>query len=317
MKSPYLLAGATFLLLLLLPTGPAPVFAQEALTAPAALDAEGPQCPPSAADIEANPSASAIVQRRRLEERAAGNRFAFLPYKPSYLLPFTYNATPNRQVYQDLGDDVARVELKFQLSFKMPLWEGIFADRGTLFAGYTQQSYWQAYNSKSSSPFRETNYEPELFLNLFNDLPVLGVRNRMVTLGLVHQSNGRGGDLSRSWNRLYAQFAFERGNLYFALRPWYRIPEKSADDDNPDIDKYLGHGEFYAVYALGKQRLGLMLRNNLRSENKGAVQLDWSFPLHKKLDGYVQYFNGYGENLIEYDSSNNRIGFGLILANWL
>ena len=260
---------------------------------------------------------SAIDKRQKLEEEAASNRFAIIPYKQNYLLPFAYNTTPNKAPYAAQGLDLNRTEVKFQLSFKFPLWQRIFAGRGTLYGAYTQLSFWQAYNATNSSPFRETNYEPEIFLAFDNDVPILGVRNRMIVFGLVHQSNGRGGALSRSWNRIYAMFAFERGNFYFAVRPWYRLPESRATDDNPDIEKYLGHGEFYAVYTWGRQRFGLMLRNNLRARNRGAIQLDWSFPLFEKIGGYVQYFNGYGESLIDYNHVSNRFGIGIILANWL
>ena len=66
-----------------------------------------------------------------------------------------------------------------------------------------------------------------------------------------------------------------------------------------------------------------MLRNNLRSDNFGAVQLDWSIPLSiinkelgDKFSFYIQYFNGYGESLLDYNKSINRISAGFMLADW-
>ena len=147
---------------------------------------------------------------------------------------------------------------------------------------------------------------------------------RNIQLGFNHQSNGRSGDQSRSWNRIFASFLFEKGNFYTTLKPWWRIPEKDKDspndnsgDDNPDINKYLGYGEWSLFYRLGNHNLSMMLRNNLRADNKGAVQLDWSFPMTGRFRGYLQYFNGYGESLIDYNASVNRLSLGVILTDRL
>ena len=60
------------------------------------------------------------------------------------------------------SEDLDNVEARFHLSFKGRVWA---ADdhRWGLWLAYTQQSQWQVYSGDISSPFRETNYMPELF----------------------------------------------------------------------------------------------------------------------------------------------------------
>jgi phospholipase A1 len=268
---------------------------------------------------------SALQKRRLQEEMTQDNPFVITPHKPNYILPVTYNGTPNEPPFPFGTSEVDNVEMKFQFSFKLPVAKDIFHNNGRLYFAYSNLSFWQAYNKDVSSPFRETNHEPEIFLTVDNDWKFLGMTNRSNAFGIVHQSNGRSGVLSRSWNRIYGLFLFDRGNLLLAFKPWYRIPEDEKEsptdpegDDNPDIHKYLGYGEFYAFYKWKDQTLGMMLRNNLqRHDNKGAIQLDWTFPISRRLKGYLQYFNGYGESLIDYNSSVNRIGIGVLLTDWL
>ena len=143
--------------------------------------------------------------------------FNLQPHRANYLLPLNHtsriNARPSspaaeRTVPFDLPIDAT--EAKFQLSFKAKAWENVLGDNGDLWLAYTQQSNWQLYNGGISAPFRETNYEPELIFSLRTDAHVLGWRWRLLNLGFVHQSNGRPLPLSRSWNRVYAQFGLER-----------------------------------------------------------------------------------------------------------
>jgi phospholipase A1 len=87
-------------------------------------------------------------------------------------------------------------------------------------------------NTRNSSPFRETNYEPELIAT-FGTGAASGLK--MANLGLaVHQSNGKRFTESRSWNRVYLQGGWEWNNSTSIMaRGWWRIPENSLKDDNP------------------------------------------------------------------------------------
>jgi phospholipase A1 len=257
------------------------------------------------------------------KERSA---FVLKSYRPNYFLPVAYNSSPNEDAPLEF-DPHAKAqhnEAKFQISFKVKPWGTDIENMGIikgmdLWLAYTQLAFWQLYNSAFSSPFRETNYEPEFLVNLRTDYKILGFDGRFLNIGFNHQSNGRSVPLSRSWNRIVANVGLERDNFNLLLKTWYRLPEDQSNDDNPDISRYMGYGELWGTLYWKKQRFALMLRNNFRQENLGAVQLDWSFPLPwigDKLSIYLQYFNGYGESLLDYNKSINRISAGFMLVDW-
>ncbi len=259
-----------------------------------------------------------------LDDDARFGVLRFRTHKPNYFLPASYNDRPNATPYSpNLGPapttELREVEAKFQISLKTKVLEGALNDRIDVWVAYTQQSNWQLYSP--SAPFRETNYEPELMTVLHTDWNALGLRMRFINFGFVHQSNGRGAALSRSWNRLYAQFAFERGGFAMLVRPWYRIPDGTRGgvaDNNPDIVDYLGHGDmllFYRPEGSGHS-FAAILRQNFGT-GRGAVQFDWRFPLYRNLKGYLQIFNGYGESLIDYNYRQSVFGVGLSLSDWM
>ena len=246
---------------------------------------------------------SLIMQRLQRERSAESTRSVLIPHRRNYLIPISYNRSPNNQPFVDTfsallpEDELDRFESTFQVSLKFSLADNLFLEQDKLFIGFTAKSFWQVYNKDASAPFRETNYEPEVFWTAPLHWQPFGSDASLLALGFSHQSNGRGGGLSRSWNRLYANFVVEKEDFVFSLKPWWRIPEDdkidpldSTGDDNPDIEKFMGHFEFTTLYRSGRQEVGLMLRNNLRSNNKGAVQLDWTFPMWRGIRGYARYF---------------------------
>jgi phospholipase A1 len=269
------------------------------------------------AAVESLPSR--VSRRWELEDITQRGRFALVVYKPNYLLAGTWNFEPNQRPFDSGFLRVRNEEVKLQLSFKVKLMQEVFGQNGDLWATYTQQSYWLAY--AKSAPFRDTNYEPSLLFTWRTNLPLLGGRTRMLALELNHSSNGRGeaGELSRSWNRLTGKAMYERGNFVAELRAWWRIPEPASSDNNPDIEDYYGDGELLLSWARSGHTLSAQLRSNLSpGKHRGAAELSWSFPLHisDNLHGYLQYFYGYGESLIDYDVRTNRVGLGLTFSDW-
>lgn len=272
-------------------------------------------------------SVNRVKKRRTLEKSAANNPFAILPHKPNFLLPVTI-ADVRSEPYLDIpiGEKLDNLEAKFQVSLKYLAWQDVlFKDVDVQFA-FTATSWWQSYNDDISAPFRETNYEPEVIVDYSHSWSLLGLPVENTYLSLNHQSNGQTGLLSRSWNRIILGLVFaQTDNVTWGLRTWYRVPEDEKldprapeGDDNPNIERYFGYGELGGIWHLSDQHsLEFMLRNNLRSDNKGAVQLGYSFPINGKLQGYLEYFNGYGESLIYYNQHTQRLGLGFKLTNWL
>ena len=230
--------------------------------------------------------------------------FDIAPYKMNYLLPYTYdNVQHNDREHQ---------ETKFQVSFQKGLTDNLLGLHESFVVAYTQTSWWQT--AADSAPFRETNYQPELFMIMphwDHDSFI-----KAYQFGIVHQSNGQDSPKSRSWNRLYAKVFFQAGGLVISPRVWYRIPESAATDDNPNIDDYLGYGDLELMYPWKQQNFKLLIRNNMHSDNnRGAVQFDWTFPLwEQNLFGYIQLYSGYAESLIDYDKRTDRIGIGFALS---
>ena len=245
------------------------------------------------------------------------NPFVLYPYESNYLI-YTYSSSINKKAIAsyDWGDDALNDEVKFQLSLAFPLWAGIAGDDSILAVSYTQRSWWQLSNKKESSPFRETNYEPQVFVGWLTDYQLGGWTFREIETGFNHESNGRSDPTSRSWNRVYARAMAQNGNWQVDLKPWYRIPESEGSDDNSDITKYMGYYRLKVGYALGDSVFTATGRYNWNS-GYGGAELGWSYPISQHVRLYTQLFSGYGESMIDYNFRQTRFGIGVMLNDML
>lgn len=270
-------------------------------------------------------TAGVVEKKLQSDDKNILRPYTLMSHMPNYFLASVHNTSGFnnkhfREIFNDPSIDLDDTEAQFQLSVKFPVAINLFDEKIDIFAAYTNRAFWQVYNNDQSAPFRDTNHEPEAWIQFRPSWKFGNLTNSVNKLGIIHQSNGRGGILSRSWNRIYANFLFEYDNWGFSIKPWYRIPEGESEDDNPDIEDYLGYGEIRTAYKWEKQTFSFMVRNTMESGfSKGTVELSWSFPLggYEYFRGYVQYFNGYGQSLIDYNQHVNSIGIGVSFTDFL
>jgi len=246
-----------------------------------------------------------------------------------------------------------RFNARFQFSFKYRVFEPGPPGEPWLqqlvrdvYLAYTQTSIWDL--ESFSKPFYDSSYKPTLFvLHEFERDPEEKWAFSLQA-GAQHESNGKGGGAaptpsdpglispvtalrhpsdSRSLNTLY--FApkirwVDDSGLFFEVgaraSAYYQI------DENPDIARYRGYVDLTlrAGYDRGFQ-LSTFLRGNPTAH--GSVEFDATWPaiqtpllktiLPSSLGGYaqVQYFNGYGESLLDYDvRRKDQLRFGLMIV---
>lgn len=214
-------------------------------------------------------------------------------------------------IYFAVGSN-EKTNAKFQFSFKYRF----FGPSGNipewwreLYFGYTQTSLWNL--SDPSLPFYDTSYKPaifylrESFANKPDWLTRLGLQ-----AGVQHESNGSAGDVSRSLNTMFITPMFTRA----ITRRWSvtvapRFLAYLEKSENPRIADYRGQVDL--MIRVGASQ-GIELTTYLRKGNRssyGSMEFDVSLPL-RKLPGVpstvggnllLQYFNGWGESLRDYD----------------
>ncbi len=235
---------------------------------------------------------------------------AISPHEPMYFLVGTSGGTT----------------AKFQLSMKYRLLDedswaaGLWRPLGKLHFGYTQTSIWDL--AEQSAPFRDTSYRPSLFyFDPHLSVSANGSHNFALAGGLEHESNGRDGTFSRSINTAFIKPSWQvffRENRYFAVSPKFHTYLDKKD--NADIDHYRGNVDLNLRYGRSD---GWLWSATMRkgSGGYGSLLLDASWPLRQRFFAnaggflHLQYFNGYGETLLDYNVRHApqwRVGFSIV-----
>ncbi len=274
------------------------------------------------------PSSGSIMSRLwELDDADKRRKFVVRTHLPNFLLPIHYTSSLNRAPMSPTRAALAPneryrpLEAKLQVSLRAKAVSDLLLPDADLWVAFTQRSLWQLWNSQESAPFRSTDYQPEAIYVVpvpptLRPLP-LGWQWMMLQAGFAHQSNGQTVPLSRSWNRVYLGTGVERGEFGVQWRVHRRVDESRADDDNPDLTNFIGRGEVVATWLPGLATASLSWRTNLRTRNRGSLQLDLTYPVDSDepagLRWYLQVFSGYGETLLDYNHKQTTLGLGLSL----
>ncbi|MEM1142870.1 MAG: phospholipase A [Pseudomonadota bacterium] len=267
--------------------------------------------------VAAEVEAGSLRGRITVEERLEASPFQLTPHAPNYIA-YSSMDSANQSPFAPLveGENpVENEEAVFQISFKAPIAKNLFGTELDAYFAYTSKAWWQIANDDFSSPFRETNYQPELFIRSNHARKLLGMTLEGWSLGYAHESNGREQALSRSWDRFEARAGLQlESQLSVFVRTWYRLPEDSADDDNPDLYRYRGYGDLRAIWTPSRNTFTVLLNPATEGMN---FELTWSYPINRVFRIYASYFDGYGESLIDYDFRLQRFSLGVALNDFL
>ena len=202
-------------------------------------------------------------------------------------------------------------DVKFQISFRQRLTKSILPFHSFLYLSYSQKAMWNIF--EESLPFHDLNFNPGIGIQA----PIFA-KNRLVGNALImleHESNGRDGEASRSWNKIsFAGSAFVSRNLMVHAKTWIPIID---GENNKDILKYSG------IFQTGAQFL---------SENKRWVadvtfvkRQGWNFNFNTIVNvGFrirekdnqflmLHFYDGYGENMLDYNKYHCRVRLGLLI----
>ena len=230
------------------------------------------------------------------------NRPAFGIYKDTYFVGGTaLNHKPTEY----------NSNVKFQISFRQRLTKSILPFHSHLFLSYSQKAIWNVF--EESLPFHDLNFNPAIGLQKL----VISKDKLVGTASIIleHESNGRDGEASRSWNKVsFAGEAFIDRNLMVHAKTWFPIID---GQQNKDILKYSGIYQAGAQFLTDDQRWVAdvtFVKRKGWNLNFNTI-LNVGLRLSKRRNQYLMlhFYDGYGENMLDYNKYHCNVRLGLLI----
>ena len=202
-------------------------------------------------------------------------------------------------------------DVKFQISFQQRLTKSVLPWNTYLYLFYSQKAMWNVF--EQSLPFHDLNFNPGIGLSRF--IIMKGHLIGKATMMIEHESNGRDGIASRSWNKIsWAGEAYISPFLMAHAKFWIPIIDGQY---NKDILKYMGVSQagFQAKSIDDKWVLDMTLvkRKGWNLNFNTIIQLGYRINHNSNQFIMVQYYNGYGESMLDYNHYHSRIRVGLLI----
>lgn len=207
--------------------------------------------------------------------------------------------------------DKTNTNIKFQISIAQRLTKSVLPWGTYLYLFYSQKCFWNVL--ENSMPMTDLNFNPGIGLT-----KPLYVKSRYIgkaTLMLEHESNGRDSIQSRSWNKvsLAANVMIDKCLMVHG-KVWLPIVD---GENNKDILHYCGIYQAGVQVFTPNQRFSgsVMLTKRLGKFFNYNTVVELSYRFFKRDNQYffLQYYNGYGEGLLDYNKFHNQIRVGIVI----
>ena len=201
--------------------------------------------------------------------------------------------------------------VKFQISISQRLTRSTLPWNTYLYLFYSQKVFWNVL--ETSMPMTDLNFNPGIGL-----CKPLFVKNKFIgklSLILEHESNGRDGVASRSWNKV--SFA---GSIMidptFIVHAKFWIPIVDGEN-NRDILDYSGIYQLGTSFSLPNKRFGVSVlltkRRGWKMNYNTILELNYRLFDRDNQYLFLQYYNGYGEGLLAYKEFHSELRVGIVI----